>query len=76
MGAKTLTVNAPLVDQSDIVFVAVKPAVVPTVLEDVKSNASGKLFISVAMGVPIKQLECVSVCGYAIQFSHVPSSYQ
>lgn len=63
MGANTLTVNAPVVDQSDVVFVAVKPGVVPIVLEDVKSHASGKLFISVAMGVTIKQLEKVSVCG-------------
>lgn len=51
----------PVVEGSDVIFVAVKPGVVPTVMEDVKSNASGKLFISVAMGVTIKQIETVSV---------------
>lgn len=62
MGANTLSVNMPVVEGSDVVFVAVKPGVVPTVLNDVKSKASGKLFISVAMGFTIKQIETVSVC--------------
>lgn len=53
--------NVPVVDESDIVFVSVKPGVVPTILEEVKCNASGKLFISVAMGVTTKQIEAVSV---------------
>lgn len=61
MGAKTSTVNMPVVAESDVVFVAVKPGVVPTVLNDVKSIASGKLFISVAMGISIKQIETVSI---------------
>lgn len=49
-----------MVKESDVIFVAVKPGVVPNVLEDVKSNASGKLFVSVAMGITIKQIEAVS----------------
>lgn len=48
-----------MVKQSDVVIVAVKPGVISTVLEDVKSIASGKLFISVAMGVTILEMEKV-----------------
>lgn len=44
-----------------MVFVSVKPGVVPSVLQDVKSVASNKLFISVAMGVSVSQLENVSL---------------
>lgn len=36
-----------------------KPAVVPNVLQEVKSIASNKLFISVAMGITINQMENV-----------------
>lgn len=57
---KTITDNSPVVEASDVVFVSVKPGVVPTVLEDVKSIASNKLFISVAMGITVKQIESVS----------------
>lgn len=38
---------------------SVKPAVVPNVLAEVKAKAAGKLFISVAMGVTINQIEKV-----------------
>lgn len=60
IGAHTITENSPVVQKSDVVFVSVKPGVVPSVLQDVKSVASNKLFISVAMGVSISQLENVS----------------
>lgn len=60
IGAKTITKNEPVVDQSDVVFVSVKPGVVPSVLEEVKSIAANKLFISVAMGITVKQIENVS----------------
>lgn len=60
IGAITLTKNEPVVDQSDVVFVSVKPGVVPSVLEEVKSIAANKLFISVAMGITVKQIENVS----------------
>lgn len=43
-----------------MIFVSVKPGIVPNVLQEVKSKASGKLFVSVAMGVTIKQMEDVS----------------
>lgn len=48
-----------MVKKSDVIFVSVKPSVVPAVLADVKRDAAGKLFISVAMGVTIKDIENV-----------------
>lgn len=59
MGVNTITKNEPVVNESEVIFVSVKPAVVPTVLQDVKAIASNKLFISVAMGVTIAQIENV-----------------
>ncbi|KAG4075980.1 hypothetical protein HA402_003806 [Bradysia odoriphaga] len=57
LGALSLTENLPVVKGADVVFLSVKPAVVPTVLHDVKDASSGKLFISVAMGITIKDME-------------------
>lgn len=59
IGAETITENKPVVQQADLVFVSVKPGIVPSVLNEIKSNASGKLFISVAMGVTINDYEKV-----------------
>lgn len=41
---------------------SVKPGVVSSVLQDVKDIASGKLFISVAMGITIREMEKVNEC--------------
>lgn len=51
--------NAPVVKKSDVIFVSVKPSVVPTVLNDVRGIAAGKLFLSVAIGVTIAEMEKV-----------------
>lgn len=59
-GAEATTDNTPVVKKSDVIFVSVKPSVVPAVLKDVKDIAAGKLFISVAMGVTIEDIEAVS----------------
>lgn len=64
-GAEAITDNTPVVKKSDVIFVSVKPTVVPAVLNDVKSIAAGKLFISVAMGVTIREIEAV------IYFIHI-----
>ena len=50
--------NREVVAKSDIVVIAVKPQVTHTVLNEIHDLASdGKLFISVAAGVPIYILE-------------------
>lgn len=67
MGAKTITENLPVVDESDVVFVSVKPGVVPTVLQEIKGIAANKLFISVAMGITIAQMENV-----ILHFIYIP----
>ncbi|EDW81416.1 uncharacterized protein Dwil_GK11036 [Drosophila willistoni] len=57
LGIETVVENVPVVEQSQVVFVSVKPHVVPTVLKDIKSLSAGKLFLSVAMGVTLSTLE-------------------
>ncbi len=50
--------NTSLVDQSGVVFLAVKPQVVPAVLKDIGPNMGAeRLLISIAAGVPIKTLK-------------------
>lgn len=64
MGAESLFENPPVVDKSEVVIVSVKPTIVPIALNDIKKNASvinvEKLFLSVAMGVTVKQLQEVN----------------
>lgn len=58
-GAETFVENIPVVKRSEVIFVSVKPSVVPTVLENVRAVSDGKLFISIAMGVTLEDLEKV-----------------
>lgn len=54
----------PVVEKSDVIIVSVKPSVVPIALSDIKKAANtdaNKLFLSIAMGVSLKQLEGVSL---------------
>ncbi|XP_066250728.1 uncharacterized protein P5cr-2 [Euwallacea similis] len=59
LGAEALTENIPVVQKSQVVIVSVKPHIVPIALGDLKATKldNDKLFLSVAMGVTIKQLE-------------------
>lgn len=60
LGAESIFENVPVVKKSDIVIVSVKPSVVPIALGDIKKAEdvkADKLFLSIAMGVTIKQLE-------------------
>lgn len=57
LGVQATTDNKKLVKDSDVVFIAVKPAVVESVLGEVKDFSDGKLFVSVAAGVPIGFIE-------------------
>nr|AFS17324.1 pyrroline-5-carboxylate reductase [Belgica antarctica] len=56
-GAEALTENRSVVRKSDVIFVCVKPNVVKTALDDVKSLSSGKLFVSIAMGITLREIE-------------------
>lgn len=51
------TDNRSLIDQSSVIFLAVKPQAVPAVLKDIGADTGAeKLLISIAAGVPIKTL--------------------
>ncbi|BFF92551.1 pyrroline-5-carboxylate reductase 1 mitochondrial [Drosophila madeirensis] len=57
LGVETVVQNAPVVEQAEVVFVSVKPQVVPAVLQEIKSLSAGKLFLSVAMGITLQAIE-------------------
>lgn len=59
IGASATFENTEVVEGSDIVIIATKPTVVSIALADIKKNEikADKLFLSIAMGVTIKQLE-------------------
>ncbi|KAL3284007.1 hypothetical protein HHI36_018177 [Cryptolaemus montrouzieri] len=60
LGAESIFENVPVVQKSEVIIVSVKPSIVPIALGDIKkslSNNADKLFLSIAMGVTIKQLE-------------------
>ncbi|ASR55393.1 pyrroline-5-carboxylate reductase [Cellulomonas sp. PSBB021] len=57
-GVRTDGTNAQAAARADVVLLAVKPAVVPTVLDEVAAHLSaGALVVSVAAGVPIAAYE-------------------
>jgi len=56
-GIKTMTDNKKLVKNCDVIFIAVKPDIVESVLEETKESSKGKLFVSVAAGVSTKFIE-------------------
>ncbi|XP_017141983.1 pyrroline-5-carboxylate reductase 3 [Drosophila miranda] len=57
LGVETVVQNAPVVEQAEVVFVSVKPQVVPAVLKEIKPLSRGKLFLSVAMGITLQTIE-------------------
>ncbi|KAI4470495.1 pyrroline-5-carboxylate reductase [Holotrichia oblita] len=59
LGAESVFENVPVVEKSEIVIISTKPSVVPIALGDIKKAgiSADKLFLSIAMGVTIKQLE-------------------
>uniref|UniRef100_A0A6P7GP89 Pyrroline-5-carboxylate reductase n=2 Tax=Diabrotica virgifera virgifera TaxID=50390 RepID=A0A6P7GP89_DIAVI len=59
IGATTTFENTEVVENSDIVVIATKPSIIPIALEPIKKNEvkANKLFMSIAMGVTLRQLE-------------------
>jgi len=56
-GIETTTDSKKLVEHCDVIFIAVKPDIVESVLEETKKLSNGKLFVSVAAGVSTKFIE-------------------
>jgi len=57
LGMKTTTDNKQLVEDSDVVFIAVKPGMMDSVLKETKNVSSNRLFVSVAAGVSTEFIE-------------------
>ena len=56
-GVEALEDNVAVVRTSAVIVLAVKPQILPQVLDDVRAAADGKrLFISIAAGVPIRRI--------------------
>ncbi|MFQ6130166.1 MAG: pyrroline-5-carboxylate reductase [Candidatus Hadarchaeaceae archaeon] len=56
-GIEATTDNKKLVEHCDVIFIAVKPDIVESVLEETKESSRDKLFVSVAAGVSTKFIE-------------------
>ncbi|XP_055532396.1 pyrroline-5-carboxylate reductase 2-like [Wyeomyia smithii] len=59
MGAETYLDSVPVVKRSEVIFISVKPWVVPTVLQQISTCSANKLFISIAMGLKLAELEAM-----------------
>ena len=63
LGAQASSDNGTVVENSEVVFLAVKPSVVPDVLSNIKPIVHKKhLIISTAMGVSLSSIEQVAQC--------------
>ncbi|MCL2163709.1 MAG: pyrroline-5-carboxylate reductase [Oscillospiraceae bacterium] len=57
LGICVSTSNSALVEESEVIILAIKPHIVPTVLSDIKNKLSkSKLLISIALGVTLDGL--------------------
>lgn len=67
-GANISTENGKIVDECDVIILAVKPQILPNAIanmyETVSKKHESKLFISVLVGVTLQQLENVSFFSY------------
>jgi len=57
LGVEVTSDNRWAAREGDAILIAVKPGSVPQVLEEIRDEASGKLLISVAAGVPMALIE-------------------
>jgi pyrroline-5-carboxylate reductase len=55
-GLKTAASNQAAAQDSDVVFLAVKPQVMPAVYQDLAGKLAGKLVVSIAAGISLEKL--------------------
>ncbi|XP_044735125.1 pyrroline-5-carboxylate reductase 1, mitochondrial [Chrysoperla carnea] len=61
LGAEAITENPPVVRNSEIIIISVKPQIVPTALGQIKGMVDkSRLFLSIAMGITINELESLA----------------
>lgn len=70
-GAHVFTENGIIVDQTDVIFIAVKPHILPEAIANMYDTlpqvpSKSKLFVSIIAGVPLEQLE--NVCMLLVFF--------
>ncbi|KAJ8984253.1 hypothetical protein NQ317_007485 [Molorchus minor] len=63
-GASVSTENGKIVEESDVIFLAIKPHILPTAIANMydtlpQKPLKSKLFVSILAGVPMQQLENV-----------------
>ncbi len=58
-GVFTTEDNGEVIKNSDIIIFAVKPNILPSVLEEAKAFADSKVFISIVAGVTIEKMESI-----------------
>ncbi|MDR0684917.1 MAG: pyrroline-5-carboxylate reductase [Spirochaetaceae bacterium] len=56
LGVRTALDNPSLVTLCDVVFIAVKPAQLPAVLNEISPRCAGKVLVSAAAGVPLASI--------------------
>lgn len=62
LGCRTTYHNFDVMNNSEIVVLAVKPPVFPAILDDIKSSVTSKhLLISIALGITISSIENVCI---------------
>lgn len=57
LGCQTTYENSEVVERSDVIILAVKPPIVPKVLAEVSSMVTKQLMVSIALGIPLRNLE-------------------
>lgn len=63
MGVNLTTSNKETVNKSDVLFLAVKPHIIPFVLDEIGPDIEDRhLIVSCAAGVTISSIEKVSLC--------------
>jgi pyrroline-5-carboxylate reductase len=74
LGINVTTDNAQLVDQADTIIMAVKPAMVLPVLRNVSAAIQGKLVISLAAGIRLKNMEELAPARFMRAMTNTPST--
>ncbi|XP_064814136.1 pyrroline-5-carboxylate reductase 1, mitochondrial-like [Oncorhynchus masou masou] len=71
MGAILTTSNKEVVNKSDVLFLAVKPHIIPFVLDEIGPDIEDRhLIVSCAAGVTISSIEKVRTCPGPVWWSH------
>lgn len=80
-GANAAKQNAYIVEESDIIFLSVKPHILPAAISDVYKTlkyphkVQNKLFVSILAGIKLDSLETVSLFKYLVLFFSLSTSF-